>query len=161
MNWQIRLGSAADAAACHAIYVDAVRNGTAPLYTPEQARAWAPSDTLEDWMPPRLAAGVTWVAEDSGDAAGFLTVTPEGHLDFFFVRPPWHGSGIAAALYGEMSGWAATRGLSHMTTFASHLCRRFLEPRGWEVIAGETVQRNGQELERWKMEWHAPQARSA
>jgi putative acetyltransferase len=151
VTWRLRPGSTADAAACHTAYVDAVRNGTAPFYTLEQAMAWAPSDTLEDWLPPRLADGTTWLAEAEGAVAGFLTTTPSGHIDLFFVRPRWQGTGLAAILYDAFAAWAADRGLTHLTTNASHLARRFLEPRGWTVVEGETAMRNGVELKRWKM----------
>lgn len=152
--YAIRTGTVTDAAACHAVYVDAVRNGTAPLYSAEEARAWAPSEQLEDWLPPRLQAGQTWIAEASGTVVGFLTVTPDGHLDLFFVRPGWRRSGLAAELYERMTAWAGARGIERMSTFASHLARRFLERRGWHVVSGETAIRNGVALKRWEMAWH-------
>lgn len=154
MTWTLRTGGPADAATCHAVYVDAVRNGTAPHYTPEQAMAWAPSETVEDWLPPRLASGITWVADSGPRAEGFLTVTPSGHLDFFFVRPAARATGLSIALYDRMMGWAAETGHDRLTTHASHLARSFLEKRGWQIVDGETTIRHGVELKRWAMEWH-------
>lgn len=154
----IRPGGVADAAACHAVYVDAVRNGTAPHYSAREALAWAPSATLEDWMAPRLAAGITWVAQSGARAEGFLTVTPAGHLDFLFVRPEWRGTGLAAALYDRMADWAAAAGHDRLTVHASHLSRRFLARRGWQVVARESVARHGVDLVRWEMEWRRPAA---
>ncbi len=153
MTWTVRDGGAADAPACHAVYVDAVRNGTAGHYTSAQARAWAPIDTVEDWMPPRLEDGTTWITETDDRAVGFLTVTEGGHLDLFFVRPEWRKQGVAATLYETMMDWARTRGLETMTTDASHLARSFLERRSWRVVVGETTVRSGIELKRWKMVW--------
>lgn len=153
MTWEIRPGGAADAPACHAVYLDAVRNGTSGHYTAREARAWAPSDEVEDWLPPRLEAGTTWIAWRTDRAEGFLTVTDAGHLDFFFVRPDARGSGLAAALYDRMMELADTRGHDHLTTHASHLARSFLEKRGWRVIAKETALRNGVPLDRWEMAW--------
>lgn len=160
MSWTIREGGAADAEACHAVYLDAVRNGTSRHYTPEQALAWAPSEQVEDWLPPRLEAGTTWIAFSDRRAEGFLTVTGEGHLDFFFVRPDARASGLAATLYDRMLDLAEARGQARLTTFASHLARSFLERRGWQVIEGESALRNGVELKRWKMACDAPFSRS-
>ncbi|PRY25951.1 GNAT family acetyltransferase [Aliiruegeria haliotis] len=151
MTWTVRRGGAADVEACHDVYYDAVRNGTSPHYSAEQAAAWAPSRKPEDWLEPRLAVGTTWIAESVDRAEGFLTVTDAGHLDFFFVRPQWRRSGLSSALYDQMQAWTDARGLTHLTTYASHLCRRFLERRGWVVLHGETALRNGVELTRWEM----------
>ncbi|MDV7145370.1 GNAT family N-acetyltransferase [Tropicimonas sp. TH_r6] len=151
MSWEIRTGGAKDAAACMAVYVDAIRNGTAGHYTADQARAWAPTEEVEDWLPPRLDAGTTWIAWDGPRAEGFLTITADGHLDFFFVRTEARKNGLAEALYLQMLAQAEARGIGTLTTFASHLARSFLEKRGWTVIEGETALRHGVELKRWKM----------
>jgi putative acetyltransferase len=156
MTWTIRPGGAADARACHAAYVDAIRNGTAPLYTAEQAKAWAPADDVEDWMPARLENGITWIAERDGRAAGFLTFTPEAHLDFFFVRPEARSGGLAGALYDRMIAWAKAEGHRHLTTHANHLARSFLLRRGWRSVERETAIRRGVALDRRKMETDLP-----
>lgn len=156
MSWEIREGGAAEAASCMDVYVDAVRNGTAGHYTPAQALAWAPTEAVEDWLPPRLADGTTWIAWSATRAEGFLTVTPAGHLDFFFVRPEARASGLAAALYAHLMTWADAQGHDHLTTDASHLARSFLEKRGWRMIAGETAIRHGVALKRWRMDWQRP-----
>ena len=154
MNWTIREGTAADAPACHDVYGDAIRNGTAGRYTPEQARAWAPVEDTGEWLAPRLETGVTWIAVSPSRAEGFLTITPAGHLDLFFVRPEARASGLAVTLYERATDWAGARGLNRLTTDASHLARSFLEQRGWRVITGESVIRQGVAIERWQMSWN-------
>ena len=156
MTWYIRDGGTEDAEICHRVYVDAVRNGTAPHYSRAEALAWAPSGETGAWMAQRLAVGTSWVAERDARAQGFLTVTPDGHLDLFFVRPEWRRSGMADALYQAMMGWAGQRGITRMTTDASHLARAFLERRGWQALELERNLRNGVELHRWKMAWQQP-----
>ncbi|SDK74692.1 GNAT family N-acetyltransferase [Aliiruegeria lutimaris] len=160
MTWQIRDGSAADAVACMAVYVDAVRNGTGRHYNAEQAKAWAPTEDVEDWLPPRLAAGRTWIGWSFERAEGFLTVTENGHLDFFFVRPEARPDGLAGALYERLVDWAEAHDLASLTTDASHLARSFLEKRGWRVTEGETTLRHGVALKRWKMAWQRGPKRS-
>lgn len=146
----LREGGPEDRGACFAIYRDAVLNG-ASLYTDAERTAWTPPDDDGLWMESRLTEGVTWIAEAGGRPAGFLTATPAGHLDLFFVRAAHHGTGLGTALYDRFLGWADDTGQATLTTFASHHARRFLEPRGWSVVEKETAIRNGVPLSRWRM----------
>ncbi len=52
MSWLIQEGGAADSAACMAVYVDAIRNGTSGHYTAAQAMAWAPTEAVEGIVMP-------------------------------------------------------------------------------------------------------------
>ncbi len=149
MTVALRSGGPEDAAALHVLYMDAVLNGTAPRYSPEEARAWAPADT-PDWIAPRLAAGTTWIA-GPGDR-GFLTARGDGHLDLFFVRPAERRGPVAPALYDAYAGWCAEAGIDRPTADASRLLRPFLERRGWRIVRRETVRRGGETLERFHME---------
>lgn len=153
MTWTIRTAGAADAPACFAVYVDAIRGGTGGKYTRRQALAWAPEGDAGDWLAARLECGVTWIAVSERRAEGFLNVTPLGHLDLFFIRPEARASGLAAALHDRLMAWAQARALPRLTTDASHLARSFLEKHGWRVLGGESVERGGVALKRWKMEW--------
>ena len=151
----LREAGPGDTAACFAIFRDAVLNG-ATLYSTDERRAWAPPEDDGARMTPRLAAGRTWIAETDGAPAGFLTAMPRGYLDFFYVRPGHHGTGLAAALYARFLAWAEETGQATLTTHASHHARRFLEPRGWSVVEKEIVLRNGVPLTRWRMALSRP-----
>lgn len=150
MTWVLRRFHAGDVAACGAVYFDAVRNGTAPHYTAEQAAAWAPSPAPEGWAD-LLAESDTWIVEAPGFCAGFLTLRADGHLEFFFVRPTWRGAGVSHALYRAALAHAKLRGHRKLTTHASLLARRFLERRGWQVTEEEEVERHGARLRRFAM----------
>jgi putative acetyltransferase len=140
-----------DVAETYEIFRDAVRIGAAPHYTEDQRRAWAPSDAMEDWWPGRILGGTTWVMEDDGRLSGFLTCA-DAHLDLFFVRPEARRGATAPALYDRMIEAARDAGHPRLTTHAIHLARRFLERRGWRVVAQEEVRRNGVSLSRFAME---------
>ncbi|RVT84037.1 GNAT family N-acetyltransferase [Rhodobacteraceae bacterium CCMM004] len=148
----IRRYRSEDAAATYGVYADAVLNGTAPHYTADQARAWVPSDEMEDWWPPRLAGGTAWVAEGDAELTGLISLMGTGYLDMFFVRPSARPAGTAARLYNTLAAHARAAGQARLTTHASHLARRFLERRGWHVVAEETAMRNGVPLTRFAME---------
>ena len=152
MTHRLRPYRDGDGPACYAVYFDAVRNGTAPAYTAAQARAWAPSETNDGEWSHRLASGVTWVSEGDAGLLGFITLTQAGHLDLFFVRPTARPLGVAADLYDHMLDHVRNRGLTRLTTHASHLARRFLERRGWTVLDEETTIRHGVALTRFAME---------
>jgi len=139
-----------DAAETYEIFRDAVRIGAAPSYTEAQRRAWVPSDTMEDGWPGRILGGTTWVAQNGGRLAGFLTCT-DAYLDLFFVRPEARRGATAPALYDRMIQAARDAGRTRLTTHASHLARRFLERRGWHVVGREEVERNGECLTRFAM----------
>ena len=138
-----------DRAACAAIFFRAVREGAAGHYDAAQRAAWAPAgaETGAD----RLAHQWCLVAERDGTPAGFLSMTPEGHLDMAFVLPEEMGRGTAAALYDALLARARGAGLQRLTVHASHLARPFLERRGWQAETAETVALRGQRLERFVM----------
>lgn len=150
-SFDIREYLPGDEDVCLAIYRDAIRNGTAPHYTAEEAAAWAPdSMDASDWAP-RLASGRTWLAETESAPVGFITLDTKGHLDLFFVRPAARGLGVAKALYDRLIEAARSDGRTALTTDASHLARSFLEKRGWRVTGEERVIRHGVELVRFPM----------
>ena len=133
-----------------AIFRDAVRIGAAPFYTEAERRAWASSDTMWDGWPERILGATTWVAEGEDGLEGFLSYA-DGYLDFFYVRPGARRGPTAPALYDRMLAEARAEGRARLTTHASHLARRFLERRGWQVVEQEEVERNGVPLTRFVM----------
>ncbi|MEM0946917.1 MAG: GNAT family N-acetyltransferase [Pseudomonadota bacterium] len=142
-----------DTHACLSIYLDAIHNGTSPHYTEAEREAWAPRDAAHDldaWES-RLKTGLSFLAEDEAEPVGFITMTGDGYLDLFFVRPIARRNGAAAALYDHLLTAAREKGLTQLTTHASHLARWFLERRGWTVLAPEMVERHGVSLERFEM----------
>ncbi len=136
------------------VYFDAVRNGAARAYTPEQRAAWAPRDAYRPETPDKMLDMVAFVAENPDGAErleGFMAMEKNGHLDRAFVRPCWMGRGLAQTLYDLLLEWARGAGLTQLTTEASHLARPFFEKNGWQVDAPETITRDGVEIDRFRM----------
>lgn len=154
MTVVLRRLAADEIAICHAIYLDAIHNGTALHYSAEQRAAWAPRGPVPaEWTGRMTDGAVTWLAEcGDGDkgAVGFATLRG-GYLDFLYVRPDARDTGAAGLLYSAALAYARAEGHRQMTTHASHLARRFLARRGWHVVAPETVVRNGVAIERFEM----------
>ncbi|MEM9343616.1 MAG: GNAT family N-acetyltransferase [Pseudomonadota bacterium] len=145
----IRRFSPDDASSCYDAFYDAVRNGTAPHYSAEQAAAWARYASPDATWAPRLEGANTWLAEVDGTVLGFIALYPYGYLDLFFVRSDARKMGIAGLIYDALL--ADIRDLDVLTTDASILARRFFEKRGWEVIGTETANRNGMTLTQYPM----------
>ena len=149
MTPNIRRFTADDAASCYDAFYDAVRNGTAPHYSAEQAAAWAPNAKPDATWAPRLEGANTWLAEAEGTVLGFISLYPYGYLDLFFVRPDARKLGVAGLIYDALL--ADTRDLDVLTTDASILARRFFQKRGWRVTGAEDATRNGLSLTRYPM----------
>ncbi len=150
MTVTLRHIGAGEIALCHAIYLDAIHNGTAPHYSAEERAAWAPLGPVPAGWADRLTEGaITWLAEGDGPE-GFATLRG-AYLDFLYVRPDARATGAAGLLYEAALGHARVAGHCRMTTHASHLARRFLARRGWQVVAPETVMRNGVAIQRFEM----------
>lgn len=136
------------------VFYDAVHQGAARAYTPEQRAVWAPDDAFLPETPDKMLDMVAFVAENpdgSGRLEGFFAMERNGHLDRAFVRPGWMGRGLAQALYDLLLEWAREAGLTQLTTEASHLARPFFEKNAWQLEAPETILRDGVEIERFRM----------
>ena len=127
-----------DAAACDQVFLRAVREGAAGFYDEAQRRDWAPDDCL-GMAEEKLPSQVAWVAEDRDRITGFMSMTPEGHLDMAFVLPEVMGKGHAAALYEALLAHAQAAGLPRLTVHASEYSRRFLARRGWVLDRVEVL----------------------
>lgn len=148
---QVRKGTPADLPACFRVMYRSVRDGAGRFYTDAQRTAWMPQATPQNAWLDRLALQHLWVAETDGQIIGFMTIEPNGHLDFAYVTPDHMGTGVAAALHAALLAWAHSAGLSQLHTEASHFARRFFQRVGWQLVGPETVIRNGQQLERFRL----------
>lgn len=148
----IRPYRAEDRATCAQLVHDAVHHGAAAFYTPQQRAAWCPSPEPDLSKPDRFAGQIALVAEEETALVGVMSIVPaRAYLDMAYVAPHKMGTGVAARLLRQLTDTARARGLTRLTTDASHLARRFFEKHGWRVDGLETVERDGQRLERFSM----------
>jgi GNAT superfamily N-acetyltransferase len=156
MQWSLRRATRADAERLAASVSEAF----------ESYRSFAPAT----WEPPAaerelallddgLARDDVWclLAETDGELAGHVSIraaatasfaSPEpglAHLWQLFVRPAWHGTGLAVQLHREAVREAGGRGFTTMRLFAAAgqaRARRFYEREGW-VAAGPPFELSG------------------
>ena len=150
---RVRGMAAGDAPVLARIFWRGVREGAAGAYDAAQRAAWCPAVPEGPAWETRLAAGETLVAERDGAPVGFMTWRPsDGVLDLAFVLPEEMGRGTAGRLADAVEADARAAGLARLTTEASDLARPFLARRGWRVVAGQTVERQGVRLRNTLME---------
>lgn len=144
-----------DADGCAAVFERAVHEGAARHYTAEQRAAWAPPGPRPREaalrFADRLARQITWVAVRGTDIAGFMSLRPDGYVDFTYVAPEEMGSGLAGRLYERILGEARALGLTRLTSEASHLARPFFARHGWRIDAPQEVERLGVKIPNFRM----------
>lgn len=145
MNWSLRPATLADAEQLAANVADGF----------EGYRSFAPAD----WQPPSPAAELAllkdglaradvWclLAEADGELAGHVAIRAAAsaryssserglaHFWQLFLKPAWHGSGLALTLHDEAVREAGERGFSAIRLFVAAgqaRARRFYEREGW------------------------------
>jgi len=152
-NIRVRAYDQADAPAVLRVFQAAITKGAARFYDTAQRAAWAAALVDADAMAARLSGLGVWVAVTPVDdqVIGFMTLAPNGHMDFAFVAPAVMGQGVAQALYEEVETHACATSLPRLSTEASHLARRFFLRQGWQVDKAQSVQRAGVTLENFAM----------
>lgn len=152
MTVHVRLYGKADTQALAELFFDAVRMGTKEFYSREQREAWAPTvpDTV-NWGR-RLEEVTTFIAEQSGDIAGFMTLDNTGYIDLAFVRSNRIRQGIGSTLYQYIEEEAKQQNMPRLHTQASELAKPFFEHHGWTLLNSQTIRRNSTELTNHLME---------
>jgi putative acetyltransferase len=132
------------------VFLAAIRGTASRNYNAAQIQAWAQADR-ELWLR-RRESRPTWVATVHGRVAGFTDLEADGHIDMMYVHPAYGGQGIGTALLNAVHQRALEDGLTRLFSEVSITARKFFERQGFIVVESETVHRNGQDFERFKME---------
>ncbi len=148
---RVRPYAAADLDDLIALFRESVRQLARRDYSPEQILAWAPDEIDREAWALRLAASSTWVATHGNEAAGFVTLEPDGHLDMLYVHAAQQRLGIAGKLVDGLESSARSRGLTRLFTEASITAKPFFERRGFHVVETQRVARRGQKLTNYRM----------
>lgn len=146
-----RWASAADSELLADIMFDAVRNG-ASRYSEPQRAAWVPARRSgEDWVA-RLQGQDIILAEEDGQAIGFVSLADGGYVDFAYIRPGAQHSGLFRQLVSRIIERAAAKREPLLWTHASLMAEPAFAKLGFRVRKRERVRIGGQELDRCEME---------
>lgn len=147
----IRRVGADDYGAIADVMFDAVRHGRSN-YSEEQRKAWVPHlRTGPDWIA-RLNSQSIFVAELSGQISGFMSLADNGYIDFAFIRPSAQGTGMFRRLYQAIEDLAIQTDETRLSVHASLMAQPAFTAVGFRTKEKETVEINGQLLQRFEME---------
>ena len=147
----IRQASARDFAAVADVMFDAVRHGRSK-YTEEQRRAWVPRPRSgPDWNK-RLESQTIFVAVLEAELIGFMSLAPNGYIDFAYVRPSAQGTGVFRRLYESIETLAFQTGERYLWVHASLMAQSAFAAMGFAITKNETVEIGGQCLDRFEMQ---------
>ena len=133
------------------LFFETIRSVNLRDYTPEQAAAWAPAVwNGEEWRK-RLQGQVVLVAAEGPMVVGFVSIEPNGHVDFLYVHKDRQRRGIGSALLGRVVDAAFARGVSAVFTESSITAKPLFEKMGFEVVEPEDVVRSGVSFHRYVM----------
>ena len=133
------------------IVFDAVRNGPSK-YTQAQRAAWVPVRRGGEEWAERLAGQVIAIARDETRAVGFMSLAPEGYIDFAFIRPEAQGTGLFRRLFIMIEDKARSQKEPRLWTHASLMAQPAFAAVGFEVIEHEVVRIGDENLGRATME---------
>ncbi|MBA3068641.1 MAG: GNAT family N-acetyltransferase [Hyphomonas sp.] len=148
---QIRRANPADFDTLGAVFHDAVRQA-ATAYSEAQRAAWSPAPRRGEAWATRLGAQQVWLAEANGQALGFMTLAPDGHVDFAYIVRASQGQGLFRRLYAALETGAHHLGIRRLWTEASLHAKAPFEVMGFTVVFPESVERGGETFKRFRME---------
>ncbi len=143
--------AASDGPSAAQIYFDAVHVGAAPYYTADQRLAWGGSEPQPDRWTKVLASKTGLMAMVNETAAGFMTLEPDGYIDFAFVDPACARRGVGSALMAGIVKMAQAAGVDRLTTEASKAARPFFAHHGFSLIDEQQIERQGETLTNYQM----------
>ena len=116
-------------------------------YSPRQLEAWASCADKARWQA-QFSARHTTVATADGIIVGFCDCENNGHIDRLYVLPGYEGNGIGKALVYDAE---SSHNCTVTTVEASLTAKPFFEKLGYTADRKQSVLRNGEYLENYKM----------
>ncbi|MCR9269114.1 MAG: GNAT family N-acetyltransferase [Hyphomonadaceae bacterium] len=132
------------------VMFDAIHNGPTK-YTKAQSKAWAPAPRSGPAWAERLRGKQILIAKRGDRALGFMSIEAGGYVDFAYIRPQAQGTGLFRKLYDQIEARAVEMGETELSTHASLMAQPAFESMGFDVVYHETVDIDGQQLDRARM----------
>lgn len=121
-------------------------------YSERQVLAWAPDFIDPQAFALRHPIKATWVAEVSGQIAGFIDLEPDGHINMLYVHAAHQAKGVARTLLNQVEHVATDRRLQQLYTEASITGRPAFERSGFYVVKTQTVYLRNEAFTNYQME---------
>ncbi|MFN0045875.1 MAG: GNAT family N-acetyltransferase [Sphingorhabdus sp.] len=152
MTVNYRWADSADYDVLGEVIFDAVRNGPS-LYNEAQRRAWVEEPRSGPEWHRHLVEQSIAIAENEATIVGLMSLKQDGYLDLAFIRPAFQGTGIFRILYAMIFKLALSQGHSKILVHASLMAQPAFSAMGFEIVKKETVDVDGQCLDRFEMQW--------
>lgn len=160
-NIEIKPSEDADADALAALMHASIHVLGSRAYSRKQLDAWSPAPRQGETARKRFSGQTAFIAMDDKGPAAFMTLDPEGYLDFAYAHPRAAGKGAASLAYDALETFARARGMTELTSDISLIARPFMERRGWMVVRRQSPVVNDVALTNFHMHKElAPQERS-
>lgn len=133
------------------VVYDAVRNGPSK-YNQAQRAAWVPVRRCGAEWALRLEGQAIAIARNGNRAVGFMSLAPQGYIDFAFIRPDAQGTGLFRRLFDMIEDKARATGEPRLWTHASLMAQPAFAAVGFTVVEHQVVQIGDQHFDRAMME---------
>ena len=143
MTFTIRTAKASDAPGIAGVAVASIRRLGVNFYDAGQIEAWSAAFTPES-VQASFVTGITWVADEGGEIAGFAKWEPPTEFDLLYVHPNAAGAGVARALSHALERAAVTIGVFHLEATVSRSARAAFDSFGYELVEESTRHVGGQ-----------------
>lgn len=145
----LRLYNTSDCEFLVELFQQTVSNVNAKDYSKEQLDVWATGNVnLNEWDK-SFRQHFTIVAIKNEIIVGFGDIDKTGYLDRLYVHKDYQRQGIASAICDELEQLVNT---NKIITHASITAKTFFAQRGYRVIKGQEVIRDGISLTNYVME---------
>ncbi|MET0154697.1 MAG: GNAT family N-acetyltransferase [Rickettsiales bacterium] len=132
-----------DINAVNDVFTQAVRIRTAPHYSDEQRRAWAPDRHDKSARIAKCLRCATRLAVIETRVVGFVSAEANGHIDMLYVRPEHTKKGVGGILLAWAEDYAAGEGAQRFFAEVSITARPFFEKKGFFAVKEQKVELNG------------------
>jgi len=124
-----------DAPALAQLCLAAIRQIGPHSYSRKQVEAWAARHPGARLYRERIADGavIFVAADDQGQAAAYILIEPDGHVDRLYNHPQHTRRGLAARLLLQAEAHALSQKIPRLYTEASELARPCFERSGFTV----------------------------
>ena len=149
---KIRRAEPADLPKLSRLYAQTVQAHGPGKYSIAQIEAWSNAALKEQEFASFILDAETWISEDELGPTGFAGLKMNGHISSLYVREDCVRQGIGNALLNHLLQRAKAHGISKVHTEASQFSKALFAKNSFVVVEEETIDYDGVDFLRWKME---------
>lgn len=150
--YTLRRAVPADAKEIAGLFQRSVRGLSSKNYSTLQITTWARLGADDRQWEDRIQFQYVLLSEYAEAVVGFVGYEDEGHIDTLYVCPDHARQGVASRLLANILDRSIRNGLTRLYSEVSITARPFFEAHGFEVVAPQTVERDGVSFLNFRMQ---------